>query len=94
MVDNGRRSVKVHAPPGGATSNIFGTAPVEAPVQRRRGSETNKQQEVALPPNKTTPRQEINRVQEQPAQPVETRAVHTSVRVRAPPGGQSSIIFG
>ncbi|PRP84359.1 hypothetical protein PROFUN_08224, partial [Planoprotostelium fungivorum] len=89
-----RPAIRAQAPPGGASSNIFGggndddrfakkAAPVPAP--------TPAPAPVAAPAPQAAPvRRDHNARSEEP----QKSNAHTSVKVRAPPGGASSISFG
>ncbi len=78
-----RPTSRVLRPPGGGSSNIFGTdEPVAAPAR------TNPSQaQVNQPPSKPV---------SLPAQPVVQQAAPqpNTGRGRRPPGGESSIVFG
>ena len=90
--NQGTTSVKVHHAPGGKSNFSLGWE--EPPVQKNAPKvevQKNSQQEIPLkpnqPPHNSKPQEQAPK-QEQPA------AGKTSVKVHAPPGGKSNIIFG
>eukprot|EP01110_Echinostelium_bisporum_P011780 TRINITY_DN5831_c0_g1_i1.p2 TRINITY_DN5831_c0_g1~~TRINITY_DN5831_c0_g1_i1.p2 ORF type:complete len:106 (-),score=35.87 TRINITY_DN5831_c0_g1_i1:39-356(-) len=97
MVHNGKSSVRVHAPPGGGSSmgGIFGGGEPAQPAPRKQAEPARQepvQQQRSAPPKQPEPKPEP--VRQQQEQPTQQSGAHTSVRVRAPPGGKSSISFG
>merc|ERR1712002_872007 len=103
MNDISRPTSRVLAPPGGGSSNIFGTAP--EPVRKSNPNDprhrTNNIFGGAEPaPAKTTPKPaptvtEPAKSSTQEVNPVGAPGLkRPSTKVHAPPGGHSSISFG
>eukprot|EP00735_Rhodelphis_limneticus_P013740 TRINITY_DN7694_c0_g1::TRINITY_DN7694_c0_g1_i1::g.18610::m.18610 TRINITY_DN7694_c0_g1::TRINITY_DN7694_c0_g1_i1::g.18610 ORF type:complete len:117 (-),score=5.78,2Fe-2S_Ferredox/PF11591.3/4.6e+03,2Fe-2S_Ferredox/PF11591.3/0.051,DUF4490/PF14892.1/0.11 TRINITY_DN7694_c0_g1_i1:404-754(-) len=105
---NDKSSVKVHAPPGGQQScNIFGSIAEEPAPRAPRRPSIPQEPEVQQPaPNaRRNSNSQVTPVSD-PASFYETSAAsygdnkpavtgsRPSTRVRAPPGGSSSIVFG
>lgn len=92
----GRSSTRLHAPPGGNTSICFGSDIPLATHARpdfhgNRSSQIQQAPVVQLPAEvpKSTDRTPVN-----DSNNYKKRDVQTSVRVRQPPGGSSSIFIG
>ena len=91
----GTTSVKVHHAPGGKSNFSLGWE--EPPAQKKTQNapkvevQKNAQQDIALKPNQAPYNP---KPQEPPQKQEQTAAGKTSVKVHAPPGGKSNIIFG
>lgn len=91
MVYSGKSSVRLHHPPGGGSSNIFGA--YEEPAKPKP---TPQPQPAAAPaPTPAPPAQSAapKQQQQQESKGSPPTGVKTSVRIHNPPGGKSSIIF-
>ena len=90
--NQGTTSVKVHHAPGGKSNFSLGWD--EPPAQKNASKvevQKSSQQEMPLKPNQAPYN---SKPQEQAAKQEQPAAGKTSVKVHAPPGGKSNIIFG
>ncbi len=88
----GTTSVKVHHAPGGKSNFSLGWE--EQPQKNNAPKvevQKNAAQEIPLKPNQQPVKQEQPKQEQKQEQPA---AGKTSVKVHAPPGGKSNIIFG
>ncbi|CAG5114289.1 Oidioi.mRNA.OKI2018_I69.chr2.g8351.t1.cds [Oikopleura dioica] len=106
----GRPTSKVLAPPGGGSSNIFGTdpEPVKQTATRNRKNESSifgapepvqtqkpAEPKVEAAKEAAPPKEAPKEAQKaEDAAPAQTNQKTTSIKVHAPPGGKSSIFFG
>eukprot|EP00026_Physarum_polycephalum_P020520 Phypoly_transcript_23151.p1 GENE.Phypoly_transcript_23151~~Phypoly_transcript_23151.p1 ORF type:complete len:108 (+),score=25.93 Phypoly_transcript_23151:160-483(+) len=96
MVYNGKPSVRLHHPPGGGSSNIFGAfeepaKPKPTPVPQPAAAPAPAPAPAPTPAPASTPAPAAAPKQEQGSPPA--AGVKTSVRIHNPPGGKSSITF-
>jgi hypothetical protein len=86
--DQGVTSVKVHHAPGGKSNfSLAWDEPVK-PNNQPNSNFKKAQQEITGKPNQQPPKQQVVEPPQQVA------AGKTSVKVKHPPGGHSSITFG